>query len=247
MRSDKLFPTLLMALGLGVAMAGAQETPPPKKDTPATPTEPKEVQPPAPKKPDAKPKVSPKRPSPNRYFEEQIRRQRAEIEELKNIYNLQIRKTAAIEAEMKRMRAANETFRRELALKFASAKDITNLAEKIRELDKNRRNDLKVTNKQIDAILKIVKKLAAAPVAPPAQPRNGNDNLPPAKFKFREHTVQAGEFLSTILEAYNSAFKDEGLKGRVTQSQVLKANPGLKANRLLIGQKLRIPEPGEIK
>ena len=131
--------------------------------------------------------------------------------------------------------------------KFASAKDITNLAEKIRELDKNRRNDLKVTNKQIDAILKIVKKLAAAPVAPPTQPRNGNDNLPPAKFKFREHTVQAGEFLSTILEAYNSAFKDEGLKGRVTQSQVLKANLGLKANRLLIGQKLRIPEPGEIK
>ena len=92
-----------------------------------------------------------------------------------------------------------------------------------------------------------MKKLAAAPVAPPTQPRYGTDNLPPAKFKFRENTVQAGEFLSTILEAYNSAFKDEGLKGRVTQSQVLKANPGLKANRLLIGQKLRIPEPGEIK
>jgi len=243
-----IFPTLLMALGLGVAMAEAQETPPPKKDTPATPTEPKEVQPPAPKKPDAKPKVSPKRPSPNRYFEEQIRRQRTEIEELKNIYNLQIRKTAAIKAEMKRMRAANETFRRELVLKFASAKDITNLAEKIRELDKNRRNDLDVTNRQIDAILKIVKKLAAAPPAPQANPRGGNDNPPvPAKFKSREHIVQAGEFLSTILEAYNKAFKDEGRKGRVTQSQVLKANPGLKADRLLIGQNLLIPEPGEIK
>ena len=237
-----------MFIVLGVAVAGAQETPPPKKDTPATPTEPKEVQPPAPKPPEAKPKASSKRPSPNRFFEEQFRRQRAEIEELKNIYNLQIRKTAALEAEMKGMHAANETFRRELALKFASAKDITDLAEKIRELDKNRRNDLKVTNQQIDAILKIVKKLAAAPPAPPANPRGGNDNPPvPAKFKFREHTVQAGEFLSTILEAYNKAFKDEGLKGRVTQSQVLKGNPGLKVNRLLIGQKLRIPEPGEIK
>ncbi len=242
------FPTLLIALGLGAAMAGAQEAPPPKKDTPATPTEPKDVQPPAPKPTEAKPKASPNRPSPNRFFEEQFRRQRAEIEELKNIYNLQIRKTAALEAEMKGMRAANETFRRELALKFASAKDITDLAEKIRELDKNRCNDLKVTNQQIDAILKIVTKLATAPPAPPANPRGGHDNPPvPAKFKFREHTVQAGEFLSTILEAYNKAFKDEGLKGRVTQSQVLKANPRLKVNRLLIGQKLRIPEPGEIK
>jgi len=33
----------------------------------------------------------------------------------------------------------------------------------------------------------------------------------------------------------------------VTQSQVLKANPGLNPNRLLIGQKIKIPLPGEIK
>ena len=41
------------------------------------------------------------------------------------------------------------------------------------------------------------------------------------------------------------AFKAEGLSGRVSQSQVLKANPGLDANRLLVGQKLLIPLPGE--
>ena len=59
--------------------------------------------------------------------------------------------------------------------------------------------------------------------------------------------MQPGEFLSTILEAYNSAFKAEGLSGRVTQSQVLKANPGMNADRLLVGQKLLIPLPGQIK
>ena len=141
------------------------------------------------------------------------------------------------------MRTANESFKRDLALKFASNKDIDELARKLMEMDKNRRNDLAVTNQQIDAILKIVTKLAATPV----NPRNsdGGNNPPSADFKFREHVVQAGEFLSTILEAYNRAFKKEGLKGRVTQSQVLKANPGLKADRLLIGQKLRIPLPGE--
>ena len=112
------------------------------------------------------------------------------------------------------------------------------------ELDKNRLNDLDVTNKQIDAILKTVKKLAAAPATPP---HNGSTNPAPADFKAREHVVQSGEFLSTILEAYNAAFKAEGLSGRVTQSQVLKANPGLDPNRLLVRQKLLIPLPGEIK
>ena len=49
------------------------------------------------------------------------------------------------------------------------------------ELDKNRLNDLDVTNKQIDAILKTVKKLAAAP---PATPRhNGNTNPAPPTSK----------------------------------------------------------------
>mgnify|MGYP003309273515 CR=1 FL=1 len=60
-------------------------------------------------------------------------------------------------------RTANETLKRENALRFASNKSIDELAAKIMELDKNRLNDLDVTNKQIDAILKTVKKLAAVP------------------------------------------------------------------------------------
>jgi hypothetical protein len=142
------------------------------------------------------------------------------------------------------LRTANESFKRDLALKFASHKDIDELAKALMELDKNRRTDLAVTNQQIDAVLKIVTKLAATPI----QPRNpgGGNVSPPPNIKFREHVVQAGEFLSTIQEAYNKAFRAEGLKGSITQSQILKANPGLKANRLLIGQKLRIPLPGEI-
>ena len=92
--------------------------------------------------------------------------------------------------------------------------------------------------------LKTVEKIANSPV--PAPPPTRTNPAPP-KFKAREHVVQSGEFLSTILAAYNAAFKKEGLKGRVSQSQVLKANPGMKADRLLAGQKLLIPEPGQLK
>ena len=227
-----IFPTL-MVLSLVADVVCAQEPPAPKKvDPPETP------------KPAPPAKVTPDKTVQARYFEEQFRQLRGEIEGIKEAYDLQLRKSVSLEAEVKRLRTANESFKRDLALKFASNKDIDELAGKLMELDKNRRNDLAVTNQQIDAVLKIVTKLAATPI----QPRNpgGGDVPPPPNIKFREHVVQAGEFLSTIQEAYNKAFKDEGLKGRITQSQILKANPGLKANRLLIGQKLRIPLPGEI-
>ena len=227
-----IFPTV-MVLSLIVDVVCAQEPPTPKK-----------VDPPETLKPAPPAKVTPDKTVQGRYFEEQFRQLRGEIEGIKEAYDLQLRKSVALEAELKLQRTANEAFKRELALKFASNKDIDELARKLMELDKNRRNDVAVTNQQIDAVLKIVTKLAAAPI----QPRNpGGGNVPPPlNIKFREHVVQAGEFLSTIQEAYNKAFKDEGLKGQVTQSQILKANPGLKANRLLIGQKIRIPLPGEI-
>ncbi len=227
-----IFPTV-MVLSLVVDVVCAQEPPAPKKvDPPETP------------KPAPPAKITPDKTAQGRYFEEQFRQLRGEIEGIKEAYDLQLRKSVALEAEVKRLQTANETFKRDLALKFASNKDIDELAKKLMELDKNRRNDVAVTNQQIDAILKIVTKLAAAPVQP--RGNGGGNNPAPADFDFREHEVKAGEFLSTIQEAYNKAFKDEGLKGRVTQNQILKANPGLKANLLFIGQKIRIPVPGEI-
>ncbi len=241
MRSLINFQAIIATFALGMLSTSAQENPP-KPSTP-NPT-------PTPTQKNTSKNGELKKPLPstatsgNKYFIEQISQLRAEMEELKGAYNLQIRKMMALENGMKSLRAANENLKRENALRFASNKDIDELANKLKELDKNRRNDLDLTNKQIDEILKIVKKLANTPVPTPTPTRN---NPPPANFKAREHIVQTGEFLSTILSAYNAAFKTEGLKGRVSQSQVLKANPGMKPDRLLVGQKLLIPEPGQIK
>ena len=241
MRSLINFQAIIATFALGMLSTSAQENPP-KPSTP-NPT-------PTPTQKNTSKNGELKKPLPstatsgNKYFIEQISQLRAEMEELKGAYNLQIRKMMALENGMKSLRAANENLKRENALRFASNKDIDELANKLKELDKNRRNDLDLTNKQIDEILKIVKKLANTPVPTPTPTRN---NPTPANFKAREHIVQTGEFLSTILSAYNAAFKTEGLKGRVSQSQVLKANPGMKPDRLLVGQKLLIPEPGQIK
>ena len=241
MRSLIKFSAMFTAFCLGSFIVTAQENPP-KPDSPKPSPVPPQKN--TPKNGGQKKPTSSTTEPENKYFLEQIRQLRGGLEELKGAYNLQIRKMMALEQEVKTLRSANENLKRDSALRFASNKDIDELATKLMEVDKNRRNDLQITNKQIDEILKIVKKLATAPV--PAAPPIRN-NPPPAKFKAREHVVQPGEFLSTILEAYNSAFKEQGLSGRVTQGQVLKANPGMKADRLLVGQKLLIPLPGEIK
>ena len=235
----KFFP-MITAFGLSAFIVTAQEKPP-NPDSPSPSPVPLLKN--TPKKGGQKKPASSTTGSENKYFLEQIQHLRGGMEELKGAYNLQIRKMMALEKEVIILRTANENLKRENALRFASNEDIDELATKLMEMDKNRRNDLQITNKQIDEILKVVKELTTpAPTVPPIR-----NNPPPAKFKAREHVVQPGEFLSTILEAYNSAFKAAGLSGRVSQDQVLKANPGMKADRLLVGQKLLIPLPGEIK
>ena len=241
MRSLITFPLMIAAFGLCVFQIDAQENPP--KPDPPNPS-------PAPSAKPTPGKEAPKKPGPsrigsgNQYFIEKLQKLNGDMEELMGAYNLQIRKMEALERQVKNLQAANENLKRENALRFASNKDIDELATKLMKLDNNLRNDLKLTNKQIDEILKTVEKIAASPVPSPTPTRN---NPPPANFKAREHVVRSGEFLSTILAAYNTAFKEEGLKGRVSQGQVLKANPGMKADRLLAGQKLLIPLPGQIK
>jgi LysM repeat protein len=50
-----------------------------------------------------------------------------------------------------------------------------------------------------------------------------------------EYTVQSGDTLSAIVQAY----RDQGVK--VTVDDVLKANPSLKPSSMRVGQKIFIP------
>jgi LysM repeat protein len=52
-----------------------------------------------------------------------------------------------------------------------------------------------------------------------------------------EYTVQAGDTLAAIVKAY----RDKSIK--ITLSQVLAANPGLKPENMRVGQKIVIPAP----
>ena len=188
------------------------------------------------------PKTTP--PSGTVYYAEQFRRLHGEIEELKGAHALQQEQSDKLKKKIKFLTDENLKLNRRLAGNFATADEVKALQIALKEMDANRLKDRAIFQKALGDLGKLIQKVAqqkaAAPPLDPA-PRAVAKN-----FKFNTHKVEIGEFLGTIIIAYNRAYKEEGL-GTVTQSQVLKANPGLNPNRLLVGQKIKIPLPGEIK
>ncbi len=227
MRSDIRFPVWM--LGVVAVFAFAQDPPVP---APA----------PIPNPPVEKPAPKTTPPAGTVYYAEQFRRLRGEIEELKGAHALQQEQSDKLKNKIKFLTDENLKLNRRLAGNFATADEVKALQVALKELDANRLKDLAIVQKTLAEIGKLIQKVAQQKAVtvepnPPAVAKN---------FKFNTHKVQTGEFLGTIIIAYNRAYKDEGL-GIVTQSQVLKANPGLNPNRLLVGQKIKIPLPGEIK
>ena len=230
MRSDIRFSILM--LGAVAVFAFAQDPPAPIPAPPAK--EPTQEIKPAP--------VAAPIGAQARFYAEQFRRLRGEIDELKGAHALQQQQTDKLKTQVKTLTDENQKLNRRLAGKFATAEDMEAMRAALKELDANRLQDRAIVQKALADLGKLIQKVAqqkAATVEP--APR-----VVARDFKFNTHKVETGEFLSNIIVAYNRAYKEEGL-GTVTQSQVLKANPGLNPNRLLVGQKIKIPLPGEIK
>jgi len=230
MRSDIRFSILM--LGAVAVFAFAQDPPAPIPAPPAK--EPTQEIKPAP--------VAAPIGAQARFYAEQFRRLRGEIDELKGAHALQQQQTDKLKTQVKTLTDENQKLNRRLAGKFATAEEMEAMRAALKELDANRLQDRAIVQKALAALGKLIQKVAqqkAATVEPPLR-------VVARDFKFNTHKVETGEFLSNIIVAYNRAYKEEGL-GTVTQSQVLKANPGLNPNRLLVGQKIKIPLPGEIK
>lgn len=130
--------------------------------------------------------------------------------------------------------------------------ELRRLAKTIQEIDKKREADKRLILETIEELKKLIKTAAAAPIIKPPPPPPPSPTAsetatpePPKDQKGFEHVVQNGETLLAIIGAYNAALKEKGVKGRITLNAVLQANPGLKAERMRIGQKIFIPEPAQ--
>ncbi|MBC8001172.1 MAG: hypothetical protein H7X97_01175 [Opitutaceae bacterium] len=128
--------------------------------------------------------------------------------------------------------------------------DLKRLAEKIQEVDRKREGDMKQVASELERIAKLVAgeplpskghvKNGTSPKTPGDSDRTGTPKSIPTKGY--TYKVQQGDYLGTIISAYNAEFKKNGMKA-ITQQQVLDANPGLNPNKMGPGREIFIPMP----
>jgi len=136
---------------------------------------------------------------------------------------------------------------------FASPEDLKKLAEAIKEVDRSRIKDAENVSNQLKDLRKVV--LNAPPpktthtASASGQQDKGDSEKPPKTDKSAksdsesgfEYQIQEGDTLSKIVKNCRESEK----KVKVTVDQILKANPGLKADKLVPGKKIFIPAPSQ--
>lgn len=109
------------------------------------------------------------------------------------------------------------------------------MADKINDVDKRREQDREALIKSIEELGK--KATARPPKNDTRKPAGSDAPTAPISDKGFEHTFEKGQTLSAVVSAYRA----KGYK--VTQEQILKANPDLNPNSIPVGKKIFIPVP----
>jgi LysM repeat protein len=159
--------------------------------------------------------------------EERLNRLSGQIEDLIAAQKAQHKQIAELAKEIESLRDQSG----KPNASYASQEDLKRLAEAVKEIDRKRTDD----HEKIQTELGKLEKVLAAPVKKPAKEVAPEKTVPSEKGY--DYVIQSGDTLSVIVQAY----KEKNI--RITVDQILKANPGLKADRLRPGQKIFIPAP----
>jgi LysM repeat protein len=120
---------------------------------------------------------------------------------------------------------------------WASPEDLKSLKKYAEDVDRRRAADSELVQKQLEKIRQALDR----PLPPPKRSNSTTpkdtavSDTPPTPREGVEHVVKSGETISSIVQAC----KEQKIK--VTQKQILDANPGLKPEKLRAGQKIFIP------
>ena len=114
---------------------------------------------------------------------------------------------------------------------FANQEAVNKLADAVREVDRKRIEDYEKIRVELQ---KLGRSLASPSTTTPKSSSPPPER--PTDEKGFEYEVQKGDTLSSIVAAVR---RQKNVK--ITSEEVLKANPGLKPERLLVGQKIFIP------
>jgi LysM repeat protein len=127
----------------------------------------------------------------------------------------------------------------------ASPDDLKKLAAQVQEIDKKRQADNDRVLKELEHLEKALGgsspgHRSTPDISPDTKPtplKDHADTSPSGPQNGYDYTIHSGDTLSAIAKAYRA----QGIK--VTTDQILKANPGLDAKSMKVGQKIFIPAP----
>jgi len=171
-------------------------------------------------------------------MDERIKQLRGQVDDLLEDKANQKRQIEALGREIQALREHQQN---QPTTTYATPEDLRALAKQVQSIEDKRKIDREVILKEIEKLAKAVtgssssKPLRSPKATPPAGSPDKPGDLPD---KAIEHTIARGDTLSTIAAAYS---KEMGVK--VTTEQIRKANPGIKDDKLRVGQTILIPLP----
>jgi septal ring factor EnvC (AmiA/AmiB activator) len=158
--------------------------------------------------------------------------------QIQDLLEAQAQMAKRIEAQAKEINELRDKVNAPKTEDYANAGDVKSLAEKIAEVDRKRQKDNESISRQIENLGKVV---AGAPVrnrTPVVTPKNTEDTATPdVPQKGYYYTVQNGDSWGAIAKAY----REQGVK--ITTAQLIKANPKVNPDVLIVGKKIFIPDP----
>ncbi|MFO1478323.1 MAG: LysM peptidoglycan-binding domain-containing protein [Verrucomicrobiota bacterium] len=161
--------------------------------------------------------------------EERLNRLSAQIQDLSEARDAQNRKLDELARQVRELQ--EKAGRPDTTA--ASNDDLKQLAANIKEVDRKRQEDNEKIVRELKDLSRSLgsgstrKPVAVAPTAPAADAKVPDNGY--------EYVIKSGDTLSLISKAYT----DKGVK--VSVEDILKANPGLKPDRMRVGQKIFIP------
>jgi len=169
-------------------------------------------------------------------MEERLNQLSAQIDVLKEAREVQNKKIEALEKQVGELQSqVNKP-----SGDYASSEQLKKVADAVTEVDKKRKADSENVADQLEKIRKALipgggggGRRSSAPATDTPKPAFD------ASAPHMEHKVEPGETLSAIVTAY----RNKGVK--ITLSQVLAANPGLKPENMKVGQTIIIPATGQ--
>lgn len=178
-----------------------------------------------------------------RNADERYKRLNADIQNIQDTQELLIRRQEEFRQRLDRLadeiRALKDDQTRSSG-NYATREELRSYVAKLKEVDDKREADKKLILEGIRDLAK-VPVVVAAPVQSRPQSVAAAESSDEAPFIY---VVKRNDRLLDIIAEYNAYFEKHG-QSKITMGQVLKANPGLKPDRLFPGKKLRIPVPSK--